>query len=192
MRIVEYLSHNRKLFQKRRVESTHIQKFKFHMKNFGLGIHWSNGQCNSFDFERDRHDLLIIFIEFLLAKRTNFKNSTAEILLKFQTITNEEKVIVCGAKSFLTKNRRNPQMEMTLEFRGSATLIKKIRENWETPLELLNHSEEDFKTFIRIKTSESRHRAALMITITIYDIFYYKNKRILFGEKFLVFILRRE
>lgn len=157
MRIVKELSLKRKVFQKRRVASFHVQKFSFNLTNFWLGILWSERQSNSFDFDQDGYDLLIIFIEFMLVKQSNFKDSISTVLLKYRPIMYRDKVIMCGAKSFLSKNRRVPKMEVTFEYRGSATLIKKIRDNWETPLELLNLPDEDFRTFIRIKTPESKH-----------------------------------
>jgi hypothetical protein len=110
-----------------------------------------------FQFEEDGYDLLIMFMEFLIAKKNNFVDTFPATILKHSPVIFKDKVWICGVKSCLSKNKRKVKILVNLEFSGrpeSMELLKRTLKNSESILEL--SPEENLKAGLTFKCEELR------------------------------------
>lgn len=123
------------------------------MKDVWMGILWTNRQWSTFHFEDDGYDLLIMYVEFLITKKTDSSSS----LLKCSPILYNDKVWICGSKSCLSRNRRKSKILVDLEVTGkpeTIEIIKGIQGNSASILEL--EEDEKFRAHFQFTCKEMK------------------------------------
>lgn len=120
LRIMRNLSHEMTSW-------SYFSPITFEIEKFWLGITWTEGQLNEVEnlgTQQDHSELMIIFIEFLLAKRSNFEDSISPLLKQFCPYVCSDKIMASGVQS---NNGTTPKMTIKFYVHGDSLLITKFR-----------------------------------------------------------------